>query len=991
MLAIDTLVRFQRCCGQECPRAGLGDINKKRQPSSLLLYRAGCGWHKERDDFMRTAFHSLSFAALLAATACAPTRPAPEHLVAPPSATGVSAAPSPFLPPGSASSLELPGQRPDGSVLLPNQWSLRPVGKQVDMGDFPINIAVHPGGRFAAVLHSGYGAHEILVVDIPSAQVVSRTDVHETFYGLEFTKDGRRLFCSGAGDEVVHSYDFQQGSLTNHYEIKLRDVKLRAIPGGLAVDRAVRRLYVANVWGNRVTRVNLLPQLEVVDILLGTNVAPLSIPPVTDSGDFDTEAANKREDASLYQTGPDDAFPYACRLDEKRQRLYVSLWAHAAIAVIDLQSEQVVAHWPTQEHPCEMTLTRSGKLLFVANSSRNTVTVLDTRSGRALETVWAALYPQAPPGSTPNSLALSPDEKMLFVANADNNTVAVFDIEKPGKSRSLGFIPVGWRPTSVRVTPDGKHLLVANGKGLLPKANPLGPQPGINRSTDPGVQYIARLFQGTLSIIDLPPRKEFEAQLAGYTAQAYRCSPLKPDASVTAPHPPDNPIPLQPGEAQGRIELRNGPRAVPARSAQETARVIGKPECGEPARAAASRDGSRSGELDAPLGAASPIQYCIYIIKENRTYDQVLGDLPQGNGDPKLCLFPERVTPNLHQIARQFVLLDNFYADAEVSAGGHEWSMAAYSTDFVEKMWRLDYGHNHSKKFPYPAEGFFPVAAPAGGYLWDRAREAGVSYCSYGEFVYFFTPSNAPVTTHVKALQGHIDPWYRGWDLAYPDVKRAARFLAELKRMEAEGDMPRLQIVRLPSDHTHGVSPGFPTPSAYVADNDLAVGQVVEAVSHSKFWPETAIFIVEDDAQSGPDHVDAHRTTAYVISPYTKRGVVDSTMYSTSSMLRTMELILGLKPMSQFDAAATPMFNSFQATPDLRPYQALPANVDLEERNSAHAWGGQIKMNFAREDAVDDQLLNEVVWRSVRGPDSPMPAPVRAAFVFEHRGEKDED
>jgi YVTN family beta-propeller protein len=849
-------------------------------------------------------------------------------------------------------------------VLLPNQWSLRPVGKQVEMGDFPINIAVHPGGRFAAVLHSGYGAHEILVVDIPAAHVVSRTAVHEAFYGLEFSKDGRRLFCSGAGDEAVHSYEFQQGNLTNHHQIKLRDAKLRAIPGGLAVDRAVRRLYVANVWGNRVTRVDLLPEPKVADILLGTNVAPLSIPPVPPSSDFDNDAANKREDQSRYQTGPDDAFPYACRLDEKRQRLYVSLWAQAAVAVIDLRSEQVVARWPTQEQPGEMTLTRSGKRLFVANSSRNTVTVLDTGSGKALETVWAALYPQVPPGSTPNSLALSPDEQTLFVANADNNTVAVFDVATPGQSRSLGFIPVGWRPTSVRVTPDGKHLLVANGKGLLPKANPLGPQPGLRRSTDPGVEYIAKLFPGALSIIDLPPRKEFQAQLAGYTAQAYRCSPLQPDASVTAPRPPDNPIPAsEPG--------KDAFHRVPTGSTGATPLL---PPGDSP-----------------PPAPPSPIKYCIYIIKENRTYDQVLGDLPQGNGDPTLCLFPERVTPNLHQIARQFVLLDNFYADAEVSAGGHEWSMAAYSTDFVEKMWRLDYGHNKSKKFPYPAEGFFPVAFPAGGYLWDRAREAGVSYRSYGEFVTYFMPSNAPTTTRVKALQGHIDPGYRGWDLNYPDVRRAARFIAELKRLEAEGDMPRLQIVRLPNDHTHGATAGARTPMAYVGDNDLAVGQVVEAVSHSKFWPETAIFIVEDDAQSGPDHVDAHRTTAYVVSPYTKHGAVDSTMYSTSSMLRTIELILGLKPMSQFDAAAAPMFNSFQPTPDLRPYQALPENVDLTERNNEHAWGGQLKMNFTRADAVDDILLNEVVWRSVRGPASSMPAPVRAAFVFGRRGEKDED
>jgi YVTN family beta-propeller protein len=804
------------------------------------------------------------------------------------------------------------------------------------LGDLPINVAVHPGGRFAAVLHSGYSAQEILVVDIVAAKVVSRTGVHETFYGLEFSADGRQLFCSGAGDEVVHSFSFEQGQLTNHSRIKLRDAKLRAVPAGLAISANGQRLFVANVWGDRVTRVELLPQPQVAEMVLGTNAASLSVPPVKGSSDFDSAAATKREEALLYGAVSGDAFPYACRLDEKRQRLYVSLWAQSAVAVIDLKTEQVLARWPAQEHPCEMALTRSGRRLFVANASRNTVTVFDTQSGKVLETIWAALYPQAPPGSTPNSLALSPDERTLYVANADNNMVAVFDVSKPGKSRSLGFIPVGWYPTSVRVTPDGRHLLVANGKGITPRANPLGPQPGVNPPAGVKVQYIAALLQGTLSIIDLPPRGEFAPQLAAYTAQAYRCSPLNAAASVSALPVGDNPIPRAPG-------------------------------------------------------LPSPIKYCLYIIKENRTYDQVLGDLPQGNGDPTLCLFPERVTPNLHRLAREFVLLDNFYVDAEVSADGHEWSMAAYATDFVEKMWPLDYGHNGSKKFPYPSEGSFPIASPAGGYLWDRAREAGVSYRSCGEFVAAGATADVPGKARLPALRGHIDEWYRGWDLGYPDVKRAARFTAELKRFETEGDMPRLQIIRLPNDHTHGATAGWPTPRAYAGDNDLALGQLVEAVSRSKFWPQTAIFVVEDDAQNGPDHVDAHRTTAFVFSPYARHGVVDSTMYSTTSMVRTIELILGLKPMSQFDAAATPMFNSFQAAPDLRPYDALPANVDLEERNSAHAWGGQIKMNFAREDAVDDLLLNEVVWRSVRGATSPMPAPVRAAFVFQHPGEKDED
>ncbi|HXS68521.1 MAG TPA: alkaline phosphatase family protein, partial [Candidatus Polarisedimenticolia bacterium] len=295
-------------------------------------------------------------------------------------------------------------------------------------------------------------------------------------------------------------------------------------------------------------------------------------------------------------------------------------------------------------------------------------------------------------------------------------------------------------------------------------------------------------------------------------------------------------------------------------------------------------------------------------------------------------------------------------------------------------------------KFPYPSEGLFPtIARPASGYLWDRAAEAGVSYRSYGEFVQNGPTPNDPVRTHIKALRGHFDPGYRSFDLSYPDGARADRFISELHRFEREGDMPRLQIVRLPNDHTHGVTPGQRTPTAYVAENDAALGKLVEAVSRSRFWTNTAIFVVEDDAQNGADHVDAHRTEALVISPYTKHGAVDSTLYSTTSMLRTMELILGLKPMTQFDAAATPMFNSFQPVADASPYVALPANVDLHETNTLAAWGAEEKFNFVKEDANDDLKFGEVVWRSVKGANSPMPAPVHAGFVMAAKSADDDD
>ena len=839
-----------------------------------------------------------------------------------------------------APTAELPGMRPDGSVLLPNQWSLRPAGRQVELGDFPVNIAVHPNGRFAAILHCGYSAHQIVVVDLEQGKVVSRTPVHEAFYGLEFAHSGGRLYCSGSSDELIHVFDFNDGQLTEAAPIHVHDPSHRGIPGGLAISDDAQRLFAANVWGASVSEVDLVHGTRLEDIEFVPAGGGATAPSATFTNnapvDADLHAITKRAEALLDPADADAPFPYACRLDDRRHRLYVSLWAQSCVAAIDLGTHRILGFWHTGDHPNEMVLNQSGRDLFVANANFNTVTVLDTTYGNTIETLSASLSPDDLPGATPNSLALSPDETKLFVANACNNDIAVFDVSVLGRSRSLGFIPVGWYPTSVRVTPDGRHLLVANGKGLISKANPNCPQPYKRRT--PATQYIASLLPGALSIIDLPAgKKDFAKQLADYTRQAYQCTPQQ----TTPPVAPaaDNPIPVRPGNP-------------------------------------------------------GPVRYCIYIIKENRTYDQVFGDLSQGNGDPSLCLFGDKITPNLHKLVREFVLLDNFYADAEVSADGHEWSMGAYASDFVEKTWPLNYGHPRSRKFPYPGEGGLPIAAPSTGYLWDAAKTAGVTYRSYGEFVYAGKTPEDPDITHLPALEGHFDPLYHCFNLDYSDVKRADRFISELKRFETEGDMPRLQIVRLPNDHTAGSVPGKATPIACVADNDLGVGKLVEAVSHSKFWPQTAIFIIEDDAQNGPDHVDAHRTTALVISPYTKRAAVDSTLYSTTSMLRTMELILGLDPMTQFDAAATPMFNSFQGAADVRPYDAVPAGANLDEKNDSLAWGSRAskKMDFSREDAVNDNQLNEIVWRSVRGAQSPMPAPVHAAFVFTRpTGDKDDD
>jgi DNA-binding beta-propeller fold protein YncE len=787
----------------------------------------------------------------------------------------------------------LPGVEAGGTIRLHNQWALRPAGKQLELGDFPVNTALHPSGKWLAVLHAGFGKHEVIIVDPDpkKPEVVSRVILPQTFNGLCFAPDGKTLFASGGEFEVVHSFRFADGYLYEPRKLKIPDVEGKFIVSGLAVDPAGRFLCAAGTWGGAVA---LLP--------LNGNGAAATVPLGKDS------------------------YPFTCLVDGPRKRVYVSLWNKAAVAVVDLAEKRLVKTFSTERHPTEMVLGPGGKTLFVACSNSTRVSVLNAEDGKGLETINCALYPNAPSGNTPNSLCLTPDGELLFVANADANNVAVFGVAKPGKARPLGFIPAGMYPTSVRYNPADKRLYIANGRGSTPRANVHGPRPGFETGKTVR-EYIAGLYRGTLSILDVPT----EQRMIAYSREAYRCSPLRPDAGATGQRPADNPIP-------------------------------------------------------AKVGDPSPIKHCIYIIRENRTYDQVFGDMKEGNGDASLCLFGEKVTPNAHRLARQFVLLDNFYVDGEVSADGHEWSMGAYATDFVKRLWPLSYRGSPTKKLSiYPSEGTHDdIARPAGGYIWDRCAEAGVSYRSYGEWIANGKTPKDPGKARVKALEGHFDPWYRSYDLDYPDARRTDRFIEELNGFEKKGELPRFIVLRLPNDHTYGTKAGKPTPTAMVAENDLALGRLIEAISRSKFWKDTALFVIEDDAQNGSDHVDAHRTVALVISPYTKRAFVDSTMYSTSSMLRTMELILGLRPMSQFDAAAQPMYNSFQAKADLRPYEHVVPEVDLKATNKATAWGAKLSegFDFTREDAADDLLLNEVIWRSVRGRDSPMPPPVRAAFVF---------
>ena len=612
---------------------------------------------------------------------------------------------------------KLPGPQPGGGMLLPNQWSLQPTGKQVEIGNFPVNVALHPEGEWAVVLHAGYGPHAVMVVEVKSGRVVASIVVPRSFCGLCFSPSGQRLFVSGGEDDVIHEFHFADGYLYGHKAIELPKNETALVATGLSCSLDGKRLYVACCLGDRLFIVR----------------------------------PSRSQD--LRQIGlPAKSYPYLPLVARKTDRLFLSLWGKSAVAVIDLAEGKVEAVWPTASHPTEMALSADEDVLYVACADSSAVSVLDTKTGRELERIGTSLHPKVPNGSTPNSLALAPNGKTLWVANADANNVAVFDVSQRGKSSPLGFLPVGWYPTSVRISAAADRIFVANGKGLSSKANRNGPNPLLWRAGRRHEEYIGGLFPGALSIIPMP---ELD-RMAALTKTAYACCPVQSDGSPTGRAPDSG-------------------NTVPGK-----------------------------------VGQPSPIKHCIYVIKENRTYDQVFGDLPQGNGEPGLCIFPEHVTPNHHALARQFVLLDNFYVDGEVSANGHEWTTAAYASDYVEKVWPMTYrgGNEHAKGAPrgfqYPAEGAAAIACPSSGYLWDRCREAQVSYRTYGEFVENGLRPADPATARVKALEGHFDPYFRSFDLNYSDQRRADRFLEELKRFEAEGTMPQLLIVRLPNDHTAG-------------------------------------------------------------------------------------------------------------------------------------------------------------------------------------------
>jgi YVTN family beta-propeller protein len=780
--------------------------------------------------------------------------------------------------PVSGREVTVPGQNGANAMLM-SGWKTTPAGRHLASGDMILSGQVSPDGTLLAFTNTGYTRHALHIVDLATEKEVVTFPLEQSWSGLAFSPDGKRLYVSsGAGYPLSDIQYFDRWDQEGWKEARtgltlLGAAKDKTAVSWLAVSTDGKLLYALN---------NSDEYLYILETHGGRAVARLRV------GDH----------------------PISAELSKNGQTLYVANLGGASVAIVDVSDPAhpaITATLSTDAHPNDLVLTSDDRL-FVSCGNTNNVISFDLTTRQRLEVVNTALGPKAPAGSTPNSLALSPDGEMLYVANADNNSIAVIDVEARGKATPLGFLPTGWYPTFVTTAADGKRIIVASGKGT-------GTGPSrVKRPIDPiapsvSFQHHGNQLNGLVSFIDVPDAKK----LAEFTKQVY-----------------DN--------------------ALYRDTLLETSGASG------------------SSVIPTQVGAPSPIRHVLFIMKENRTYDQVFGDLKQGNGDPTLTLFGRDVTPNQHALAEQFVLLDNLYCSGEVSQDGQPWTTSAYATEFTQRAWTLSYSRHGSLN---TTGGISEQSTP---YIWELARQKGLSVKTFGM-------GNRRGIAEVRSARFDQRPSDPKLQRAR-DYERADRFVEEFQEMDWAGAVPNFMFMSLGENHTSGTAPGAYTPKAQVASNDVAVGKIVEAITKSKVWPAFAVFIIEDDAQNGPDHVDSHRTAGLVISPYVKRKVVDSDMYSTVSMLRTVELLLGLPPMTQHDAAAPPMVNSFMATPDLSGFTALPARIDLMTKNPPQGYGAvaSARMDFREYDRIDEDALNRILWHSIKGADVPYPAPMRRAL-----------
>lgn len=684
---------------------------------------------------------------------------------------------------------------------------------------------------------------------------------------------------------------------------------------GTGAKNSIVHVLLRSDLGPVVDRTLHLPgkQFWAYDIMRDPRSTRLAVTGVSDGAVVVTDASASRIEHAIAV----GEHPAELAWSPDGRRLYVTLWGERSIGVIDPDRGRLIRKIAVGLHPEALALSKGGNRVYVASEDDDAVSIIDAAAARVTKTYRLNLFGSQVVGLSPTALALSGDQHRLYVVCSAANAVMVLDLQSG--TRTLGAIPTGWYPTDVAV--DGKHLVVINGKGEGSHANPayrpfqMVAPPAGRRVGGKAQGYVGDNLVGSIRTIPLPTNAELVASTAQVKANA---APYLRAAAEQAEVLLHGPAPGNDAEADGRRALLYG----------------------------------------------GPIKHVLFIIKENRTYDQVLGDVREGDGDRDLAIFGRNVTPNEHAIAARFGLFDRAFTDSQVSQDGHVWLTAAFANDYLEKTWPPLYGRRFDEQDS--GDPYDPYQTHE-GYLWVAAARAHIPYRSYGEYCDADLQHMGLYKADDRGLVGHIDPRYPSFDVTIKDGTRVREWRREFREYEANGSLPTLVWMWLPSDHTAGTRPGARTPRAMVADNDNAVGTVVDAISHSRYWRDTAIFIIEDDAQNGPDHVDEQRTTLFVVSPYARPGTHHA-HYTQSSINRTIELILGLAPLSTYDAGARPLYAAFQSKPDLRPYDAIPAKIDLDERNAKTAYRASesARMDFSKPDRAPEAALNDSIETTLR-------------------------
>ena len=850
------------------------------------------------------------------------------------------------------------GRWRDDVIVTPVNQLLTPYGQQVELaGMRPQALALSPDGKLLLVAGK---TNELVVVDPVSGLVKQHVALPEesrhtpatdeasanilkpdkaaqvSYTGLIFSADGKRIYMSNvAGSIKVFSVSDAGGVSPSHtMPLPPADAPRRKaeIPSGLALSQDGLSLFVCGNLSNRLLEID--SQTGQLKRSFDVGVAPYDVVLVGHNALVSNWGG--RRPAAGDRAGP------AGRGTNVRVDALRNIASEGSVSVIDLKADKVTKELITGLHASALAVSPDQKYVVCANAGSDHLSLIDVAGDRVVETVWAKSSPADLFGASPNAIGFDPSGKRLYVANGTQNAIAVLDFDPAdkGETKVIGLIPVGWFPGAIVFDAHCGQLCVANIKGLPIQPKKHGDGEGFN----------SHHYHGSISLAKLPKDADELAKLSERAAKNLRRSAI----------------------AQAALPARKGvaPKAIPER-----------------------------------IGEPSLIKHVVYILKENRTYDQVFGSLEQGRGYKDLCIFGKAITPNQHKLVNEFVLLDNTYCNGILSADGHQWSTSAFSTDYMEKSFA---GFPRSYPDGMGDDEVDALAYSPAGFIWDNALAGKKTIRNYGEFmkpkVRYRDPTKKGAPNYLacyRTWKGESDevifesepgietirPFsptaYVGWEMSVPDQFRADFIIKELAQFEAKGEYPNVVIICLPNDHGSGTAVNCPTPASCVADNDLAFGRIVEALSHSKFWPAMAIFAIEDDPQGGWDHVSGYRTTAYCISPYTKRGVTIGTQYNTTSILRTMEQILGLPPMNQFDASATPMFDCFVDQLNLTPFDAVPNLVPLDQMNPSPV---AILDNILREDALvsatlnfrevdkaPEDILNRIIWRSIKGSQVPYP------------------